>query len=179
MTTLHVYLAQDRLRALASGESLPSRTTGSALFADISGFTALTEALRNSLGARRGAEELTRRIEAVYSALITQIELFGGSVIEFAGDSMLCWFDDDLSLVAEIESPDAINQSSGAQRALCSAHIPNTDQPRAASNARALHRRFRAPRKRPSFLRKSTALQDVPASCNTTPDDASAQSWMR
>jgi adenylate cyclase len=118
MTTLHVYLAQDRLRALASGESLPSRTTGSALFADISGFTALTEALRNSLGARRGAEELTRRIEAVYSALITQIELFGGSVIEFAGDSMLCWFDDDLSLVAEIESPDAINQSSGAQRAV-------------------------------------------------------------
>jgi class 3 adenylate cyclase/tetratricopeptide (TPR) repeat protein len=93
MTTLHIYLAQDRLRVLARGESLPSRTSGSALFADISGFTALTEALRNSLGARRGAEELTRQIEAVYSALITQIELFGGSVIDFAGDSMLCWFD--------------------------------------------------------------------------------------
>ncbi len=118
MTTLHVYLAQDRLRALARGESLPSRTTGSALFADISGFTPLTEALRNSLGARRGAEELTRRIEAVYSALITQIELFGGSVIEFAGDSMLCWFDDDLSLVAAIESPDEIIQARGAQRAV-------------------------------------------------------------
>ena len=26
--------------------------------------------------------------------MITQIELFGGSVIDFAGDSMLCWFDD-------------------------------------------------------------------------------------
>src|SRR6266498_3271053 len=92
--TLHTYLPQDRLRALARGESLPSRTNGSALFADISGFTALTEALRNALGPRRGAEELTRRIEAVYSALITQIERFGGSVIDFAGDSMLCWFDD-------------------------------------------------------------------------------------
>ncbi len=118
MTTLHIYLAQDRLRALARGESLPGRTTGSALFADISGFTALTEALRNSLGARRGAEELTRRIEAVYSALITQIELFGGSVIEFAGDSMLCWFDDDLSLVTSIESSDEIIQAPGAQRAV-------------------------------------------------------------
>jgi adenylate cyclase len=118
VTTLHIYLAQDRLRALARGESLPSRTTGSALFADISGFTALTEALRNSLGARRGAEELTRRIEAVYSALITQIELFGGSVIEFAGDSMLCWFDDDLSVAAAIESLDEIIQTRGAQRAV-------------------------------------------------------------
>ncbi len=94
MTNLHIYLAQDRLLALAREEALPSRTNGSALFADISGFTTLTEALRNSLGARRGAEELTRQIEAVYSSLITQIELFGGSVIDFAGDSMLCWFND-------------------------------------------------------------------------------------
>jgi adenylate cyclase len=118
MTALHIYLAQDRLRELARGESLPSHTNGSALFADISGFTTLTEMLRNALGARRGGEELTRRIEAVYSALITQIELFGGSVIDFAGDSMLCWFDDDLSLVAEIESLDALSQPSGAQRAV-------------------------------------------------------------
>jgi adenylate cyclase len=118
MTTLPIYLAQDRLRALARGETLPSHTNGSALFADISGFTALTEALRNALGTRRGAEELARRIEAVYSALITQIELFGGSVIDFAGDSMLCWFDDDLSRIAEIESLDSIDQLSGAQRAV-------------------------------------------------------------
>ena len=94
MTTLHIYLAQDRLRALARGESLPDRTNGAALFADISGFTALTEALRNTLGPRRGAEELTRRMEAVYSTLIGEIERHGGSVISFAGDSMSCWFDE-------------------------------------------------------------------------------------
>ncbi len=40
---LHTYLPQDRLRALARGETLPDRTIGSVLFADISGFTALTE----------------------------------------------------------------------------------------------------------------------------------------
>ncbi|HLO13609.1 MAG TPA: adenylate/guanylate cyclase domain-containing protein, partial [Anaerolineales bacterium] len=115
---LYTYLPQDRLRAIANNISLPDRTSGSALFADISGFTAFTEGLRNALGPRRGAEELTRRIEAVYSELITQIELFGGSVIDFAGDSMLCWFDEDLSRVAKVESLDAVSQPSAAHRAV-------------------------------------------------------------
>ncbi len=118
MTDLHIYLAQDRLRALTKGQSLPGRTNGSALFADISGFTALAEALRNALGPRHGAEELTRRIEAVYSALITQIEVYGGSVIEFAGDSVLCWFDEDLSLFGQTELTGIPGQLSVAQRAV-------------------------------------------------------------
>src|SRR6266545_6220723 len=116
--TLHTYLPQDRVRALAHGETLPDRTSGTALFADISGFTAFTEALRNTLGPRRGAEELAVRIESVYSALITQIERFGGSVIDFAGDSMLCWFDEDVSPVAEVASLDAASQPSAAHRAV-------------------------------------------------------------
>jgi len=115
---LHTYLPQDRLRAIANIISLPDRTSGSALFADISGFTAFTEGLRNTLGPRRGAEELTVRIEAVYSALITQIERFGGSVIDFAGDSMLCWFDEDVSPVAEVTLLDAASQPSAAHRAV-------------------------------------------------------------
>src|SRR6266540_1462619 len=90
---LHLYLPQDRLRALARGEILPDRTSGAALFADIPGFTALTEGLRESLGARQGAEELSKQLGAVYSALIAEVEKFGGSVIGFAGDSMICWFE--------------------------------------------------------------------------------------
>lgn len=93
--TLSIYLPQDRLRVLVRGETLPSRTNGTALFADISGFTALTEALRNTLGPRRGAEELARHMEAVYSTLIGELERHGGSVIGFAGDSMLCWFNEE------------------------------------------------------------------------------------
>lgn len=89
------YLPQDRLRALERGESLPDRTRGAALFADISGFTPLTEALTRTLGPRRGVEELTRRINAVYDALIAEIERFDGSVIDFAGDAITCWFDAD------------------------------------------------------------------------------------
>jgi class 3 adenylate cyclase/predicted ATPase len=118
LTALSTYIPQDRLRALARGETLPSRTSGSALFVDISGFTALTESLHQALGPRRGAEELTRRIEGVYSGLITQIELFGGNVIGFAGDSMLCWFDDDLSLVADGELLGSYIQPLAAYRAL-------------------------------------------------------------
>ena len=92
--TIHAYLPQDRLRALGRGEALPGRTTGSALFADVSGFTQLTEALRETLGARRGAEELTTHLGTVYTALIAQVECYGGSVITFAGDAILCWFDE-------------------------------------------------------------------------------------
>jgi len=92
--TLHAYLPQDRLRAIANDTSLPDRATGSALFADISGFTALTESLREKFGSRQGAEELTKELGKVYSALIAEIEKYGGSVIGFAGDAMMCWFND-------------------------------------------------------------------------------------
>lgn len=94
MNSLHPYLPQDRLRALACGETLPDRTFGSALFADISGFTPLTEALLHEFGPRRGVEELTRQINAVYDALIAEVEKLGGSVISFAGDAITCWFDE-------------------------------------------------------------------------------------
>ena len=92
LLNLHTYLPHDRLRAIANNLSLPDRTSGSALFADISGFTTLTESLRASLGARRGVEELSKLLVAVYSALIAEVEKFGGSVIGFAGDAMMCWF---------------------------------------------------------------------------------------
>jgi len=38
---------------------------GTVLFADISGFTPLTEALVRTLGPRRGAEELARQLNEV------------------------------------------------------------------------------------------------------------------
>jgi hypothetical protein len=53
-----------------SNIALTDRANGAVLFAYISGFTASTQALRNTLGPQRRAEELTRRMEAVYSTLI-------------------------------------------------------------------------------------------------------------
>ena len=94
MDSLRAYLAEDRARALAIEKDLPDRTCGAALFADISGFTPLTEALTHALGPRRGIEALTDQINAVYAALGAVVIRWRGSVIGFAGDAMTCWFDD-------------------------------------------------------------------------------------
>ncbi len=92
ISSLEAYLPSDRRGALARGETLPDRTRGAALFADISGFTPLADDLARTHGAQRGAEELTRQINAVYDALIAQVDTFGGSVIGFSGDAIMCWF---------------------------------------------------------------------------------------
>lgn len=88
------YVPMDRRHALARGGSLPEHTSGSALFADISGFTPLTEVLTRTLGARRGADELSHQLNLVYDALIADVERYSGSVITFSGDAITCWFDD-------------------------------------------------------------------------------------
>lgn len=57
------YIARDRHDAMATGKDLPVEARGTALFADISGFTPLTEALTRALGPRRGVEELTGHLQ--------------------------------------------------------------------------------------------------------------------
>jgi predicted ATPase/class 3 adenylate cyclase len=94
MHRLGTYLPEDRLRALIRGDALPSRTHGSAIFADISGFTPLTEKLTQTLGPRKGVEALSQQLDAVYGTLIDQVENYGGSIISFAGDSIIGWFED-------------------------------------------------------------------------------------
>lgn len=95
MQQLVVYIPMDRRHAMAQGRSLDTRTQGAALFADISGFTPLTEALVQELGPQRGAEELTRYLNLIYDAVIDTVHEFGGSVIAFAGDAVTCWLDGD------------------------------------------------------------------------------------
>ena len=89
------YIPMDRRQALVRSREFPDRAHGAALFADISGFTPLTEALVQELGAQRGAEELTRFLNLIYDAVIDEVHRFGGSVIAFAGDAITCWFDGD------------------------------------------------------------------------------------
>ncbi len=92
---LDSYIPFDRRAALTHAERLPDRTSGAALFADISGFTALTEDLSDRLGPQRGAEELSRLVNRVLSDVIAEVHRFGGSVIGFPGDGVTCWFDGD------------------------------------------------------------------------------------
>ena len=93
---LLTYLPIDRYRALNRNVPLPDRTTGTALFADISGFTPLSEKLVAALGPRRGAEEISHHLNTIYEALIECVHRYQGSVISFSGDAITCWFDGPL-----------------------------------------------------------------------------------
>jgi len=101
MELLSAYIPMDRRQAMARGEALPDRTRGAALFADISGFTPLTEALVEALGPRKAAQEITRQLNQVYTALIEEVHRYRGSVIGFVGDAVTCWFDADPELSDE------------------------------------------------------------------------------
>lgn len=91
---MDAYLPQDRRHALLQGRAIPERCRGAALFADLSGFTPLTEALSKALRPREAAERLARQITQLYDALTSQVDQWHGSVVGFAGDAVTCWFDD-------------------------------------------------------------------------------------
>lgn len=89
------YIPIDRRHALARKEEISEMLSGSALFADISGFTPLSEALAVELGANRGAEELTLILNQIFDAIISDLHRFGGAVMTFSGDAVTCWLDQD------------------------------------------------------------------------------------
>ncbi|MGA9751025.1 MAG: adenylate/guanylate cyclase domain-containing protein [Acidobacteriota bacterium] len=71
------------------------RTEGCLLFADLAGFTAMTERLA-AIG-REGAEELTRVLNDFFAAMIAIVHEEGGDVLRFGGDAMTLLFPPDLS----------------------------------------------------------------------------------
>ena len=89
------FIPIDRRFALAANQPLPDRVQGAALFADVSGFTPLTEAFVRALGPKRGTEEFLVILNQVYEVLIGQVHRYRGSVISFSGDAISCWFDAD------------------------------------------------------------------------------------
>ncbi len=97
---LSVYIPMDRRQALVHGNQLTTHGNGASLFADISGFTPLSEALEKELGHQRGAEELTRILNQVYGKLIGEVHQYQGSVVGFSGDAITCYFDEDDGLHA-------------------------------------------------------------------------------
>ncbi len=60
------------------------------LFADVSGFTTMSETLAR-LG-KEGAEELTRVLNDYFSTMIDLVTSYGGEVIKFSGDAITCRF---------------------------------------------------------------------------------------
>ncbi len=89
----------------ARAEQLPAAV----LFADISGFTALVERLREE--GKRGAERVQEILNAVFGPLDELIEDAGGEVLKFPGDAALALF-----TAAPDDEPDA-----PVRRAACAA----------------------------------------------------------
>ncbi|MBN2384419.1 AAA family ATPase [bacterium] len=65
---------------------------GGCLFADVSGFTALSEKLAGM--GREGSEELTRILNEFYGTMVSEILAWDGDIIKFAGDAMTVFFRD-------------------------------------------------------------------------------------
>jgi class 3 adenylate cyclase/tetratricopeptide (TPR) repeat protein len=81
---LQQHLAEDPLRQGWVAE-------GTAVFADVSGFTKLSEALARK--GREGAEQITETIEQVFALMLGVAYDRGGSLLKFGGDALLLWFE--------------------------------------------------------------------------------------
>jgi class 3 adenylate cyclase len=60
------------------------------MFADVSGYTRLTERLATT--GREGAEVLTSVVNRCFTALINEVEVLGGDVVRFGGDALFIVF---------------------------------------------------------------------------------------
>lgn len=88
------YVPRGVLRHLATEPFTPVRSVpGTMLFADLSGFTALSEKLQRR--GPEGAELLVASINGVFAALLRVAYDNGGSLIKFGGDALLLFFEGD------------------------------------------------------------------------------------
>ncbi|MEI2611415.1 MAG: adenylate/guanylate cyclase domain-containing protein [Candidatus Promineifilaceae bacterium] len=90
---LPIPLTQQILRDDLPTPGQPQTFVAATLFADISGFTRLTELLATD--GPRGAEELNRVLQMTFTAMINGIHTTGGEVAHFHGDAMSIYFPDD------------------------------------------------------------------------------------
>jgi class 3 adenylate cyclase/tetratricopeptide (TPR) repeat protein len=84
-------LVQAQLRDPQPGRISGAFWDGSLLFADLSGFTALSEQL--SVLGRQGSEEVSAVVNALFSALVAEIQAQYGVLLKFGGDALTAFFD--------------------------------------------------------------------------------------
>jgi class 3 adenylate cyclase/tetratricopeptide (TPR) repeat protein len=92
---LSTYAPAHAVTAAARGETPGpgrSRLEGAVLVADLSGFTSLSETLGRQ--GRDGIDELTTILNQVFSTLLERAVFpWGGALVKYAGDALLCYFD--------------------------------------------------------------------------------------
>ena len=91
-TSLKSHVPRVLLRRLATApDELVQTLEGTIVFADISGFTRLSERLARK--GREGAEQLVDTINSCFSGLLADAYANGGSLLKFGGDALLLWFE--------------------------------------------------------------------------------------
>ncbi|XP_036442923.1 adenylate cyclase type 10-like [Colossoma macropomum] len=78
------------------------RFNGVLLFADISGFTALTEKFSLSSKKDYGADELTHTLNSYIGDVVSQILADGGDILNYAGDAILALWAVERSQLSEV-----------------------------------------------------------------------------
>lgn len=86
----------DRLVRAQLADPTPGRVggafwQGSLLFADLSGFTALSEKL--SVLGKQGAEEISAVVNRLFNALVDEVIAHQGGLLKFGGDALTAFFD--------------------------------------------------------------------------------------
>ncbi len=82
-----------QLHLLADPDAPCWTTEGTALFADVSGFTQLSEQLARK--GREGAEQITDTIGGSFASILKVAYENGASLLKFGGDALLLWFHGD------------------------------------------------------------------------------------
>ena len=95
LSLLASYIPPPLLRHLISTSDISSASsiqhfTGAVLFADVSGFTPLTESLAQH--GTRGSEELSRLMSTYFDQMISLVMAEGGEVVSFSGDALTILF---------------------------------------------------------------------------------------
>lgn len=88
--------------------------TGTVLFADVDGFTALAERFAQ-LPAAEGVEELTDLINRVMAVLIEAAHRYGGDLLKFGGDAGLFVFDGEAHALRATLAAAEIHQTMAAE----------------------------------------------------------------
>lgn len=66
---------------------------GAVMFADVSGFTAMSEKL--SVLGKEGAEEITGIVNSYFDTMLAISDEYGGDLLKFGGDALLVFFEGD------------------------------------------------------------------------------------
>jgi class 3 adenylate cyclase len=108
---LPLYVAEDESRLTVDNSSL---SPGTFMFADVSGFTALSEKLMKKMGPE-GTEILTQVFNNYFGRMLEIISASDGQLLKFAGDALLTFFPQDLR---RKEAEKAINAGLRMQQAM-------------------------------------------------------------